>query len=99
MKSPSLASTNVQQGSVSPLELIPGASGALGGESTKNPALEGGGDPSSKQVHQGSVAPRLEPVRATKFASTARPSVPDFSGWNWVPQMWSRSMAALMSPP
>ncbi len=28
----------------------------------------------------------------------ARPRVPDFSGWNWVPHTWSRSIAAAISP-
>ena len=35
----------------------------------------------------------------TKLARMPRPTAPDFSGWNWVPQTGPRSAEAVTGPP
>ena len=39
------------------------------------------------------------PTWVTKLASRARPALPDFSGWNWVPNRLPCSTAAPKRPP
>ncbi len=53
----------------------------------------------TEELHQIAGTPARAPASSTKLASMASPSVPDFSGWNWVPHTGPCSTAAVSSPP
>jgi len=75
---------------VAPLVEVPGSRRTARPSRDRSP----GGVPSSlrHQARTGSAA-------ATKFASMASPTWPDFSGWNWVPHSAPSAAAAATGPP
>ena len=50
-------------------------------------------------VQLGSAHRATDPTPATKLASSANPSRPDFSGWNWVANTLPERNAAFTVPP
>ena len=51
------------------------------------------------QVHVAQTAPEPAAAAATKLARMRRPTLEDFSGWNWAAHTLSRATAATTGPP